>query len=102
MGQSINLVRDGEKAVVYGPNQARVMIAQGWRVEEEAEAQAFGQVNDLTMIKGVGEALAGVLADAGYRNYVTIVEAPTEKLIALDKISPRSAENIQAEAAKLI
>ena len=103
MGQPINLVREDEKLVVYGPNQARVMIAQGWKPAGETEETiALGPVDDLTAIKGVGEMLAGILADAGYHSYASIVNAPIEKLVALDKISLMSATRIQKNAVDLV
>ena len=103
MGQPINLVREDEKLVVYGPNQARVMIAQGWKQAGEEEVEiALGPVDDLTAITGVGESTAGILADAGYQSYVSIVDAPIEKLVALNKISLLFAQKIQKNAADLV
>jgi predicted flap endonuclease-1-like 5' DNA nuclease len=102
MGQPIYLVREEEETVVHGPNQARVMMTQGWRPKEEEDAVAFSGVDDLTVISGVGEATAAILADAGFRTYVSIADAPVEKLVALDKISLMTATKIQKNAADLV
>ena len=102
MGQPIKLLRDGEQVTVYGPNQASVMVAQGWQPANEAAASPVAGVADLTAIKGVGAAVAAILAEAGYRTYISIADAPSEDLVKLDKISPRTVKSIQAEAAKLL
>jgi predicted flap endonuclease-1-like 5' DNA nuclease len=103
MGQPIHLEREEEKQTVYGPNQARVMIAQGWKQAGEVkETLALGPADDLTKIKQVGEATAAILADAGYHSYESIVDAPLEKLVALDKISLLFAQKIQKNAADLV
>ena len=52
--------------------------------------------------RGYDSAGMAILADAGFRSYLAIAEAPTEKLAALDKISPTQAEKIQDAAAELI
>jgi predicted flap endonuclease-1-like 5' DNA nuclease len=103
MGQPINLEREDEKLVVYGPNQARVMIAQGWKHDgEEEETVALGPVDDLTKIKGVGAATAAILADAGLNTYEKIANVPKDDLVALDKISLPAAVRIQKGAADLV
>ena len=102
MGQPINLVREDEGLVVYGPNQTRVMMAQDWKLKGTVEeAESFGRVDDLTVISGVGEATAAILANAGFNTYASIVDAPVEKLVALDKISLLFAQKIQKNAADL-
>jgi len=102
MGQPIYLVREDEELTVYGPNQTRAMMAQGWKLKGDAnEALSFGLVDDLTVISGVGEATAAILADAGFKTYESIVNAPVEKLVALDKISLLFAQKIQKNAAEL-
>ena len=100
MGQPIYLEREEEKLTVYGPNQARVMITQGWSVAGEGQAEAVGRVDDLTAINGVGAATAAILADAGYNTYEKIVNAPQDDLVALDKISLPAAAKIQKGAAE--
>jgi predicted flap endonuclease-1-like 5' DNA nuclease len=102
MGEPIQLVREEETMTVYGPNQAQVMRTQGWTPAHEGDANIISGVDDLTVIKGVGVALAAVLADAGYRSYISIVNAETEKLISLDKISPLTAQKIQKNASELV
>lgn len=101
MGQPIYLERDGEKMTVYGPNQARAMAAQGWRATDEESAVPLVGADDLTAIKGVGEAVASVLADAGFRTYTAVAEAPADKLVALDRISQKTVKGIQESAADL-
>jgi predicted flap endonuclease-1-like 5' DNA nuclease len=104
MGQPIYLEREEEKLTTYGPNQTRTMIAQGWKPagEEETVVDSFGPVDDLTKIKGVGESTAAILADAGYYSYVSIVDAPLDKLVALNGISLLFAQKIQKNAAELV
>jgi predicted flap endonuclease-1-like 5' DNA nuclease len=101
MGQPMKLERDGETQTVYGPNQAQVMFAQGWQPADESAVIPAAGVDDLTQIGGVGPALASILADAGYRSYTAIAEAPSEHLVALDRVSPKSVKGIQENAAKL-
>lgn len=102
MGQPIHLENDiGETMTVYGPNQARIHIAQGWRPTEEDSAGLVAGADDLTAIAGVGVAVAKVLADANYRTYTAVAEAPPGDLVALDKISTRTVKGIQESAAEL-
>lgn len=102
MGQPIYLQRENEKMTVYGMSQARVHIAQGWRMADPEKANAAGKVDDLTAIYGVGEWLAGVLANAGFDTYQKINDAPTDKLVALNGISPLSVGKIQKNVAELL
>ena len=102
MGQPIQIVREGEKAVGYGPSQARVRIAQDWKVVDGNQAEAVGRADDLTLIKGVGAATAAILADAGYNTYEQVASAPKDDLVALDKISIPLAARIQQGAAEIL
>jgi glycosyltransferase involved in cell wall biosynthesis/predicted flap endonuclease-1-like 5' DNA nuclease len=64
-------------------------------------APAAPDPDDLLLIRGVGKALAGKLAAAGYRTFVAIAEATPGDLAGLAGIKPVNAERIIAAAAEL-
>lgn len=101
MGQPIHLEREGETMTVYGHAQAKIMRAQGWRATDNLSMVAVSGADDLTVIAGVGEAVAAILANAGYKTYQAIADAPAGDLVALDRISSKTVVKIQDSAAKL-